>query len=79
MSVAKLSEQLVKAGCEVAVFTTTANGSTELPVKPNITTDIDGVDVTYFKRITKDHTHLCNSHPRVVEPGICFIGFDCIN
>ncbi|HTH81518.1 MAG TPA: glycosyltransferase [Mucilaginibacter sp.] len=58
MSVAKLSEELVKAGCTVEVFTTTANGDNELPVKPNIKTTVDGVNVTYFKRLTKDHTHL---------------------
>ncbi|WP_439697052.1 XrtY-associated glycosyltransferase XYAG1 [Mucilaginibacter sp. AW1-7] len=58
MSVAMLSEQLAKAGCEVDVFTTTANGATELDVKPNQTVMVDGVSVTYFKRITKDHSHL---------------------
>ncbi|MDB5117669.1 MAG: glycosyl transferase group 1 [Mucilaginibacter sp.] len=57
MSVAKLSEQLVKAGCEVEVFTTTANGLRELPVVSDIKLNIDGVNVTYFKRLTKDHTH----------------------
>jgi len=57
MSVAKLSEQLVKAGCNVVVFTTTANGKHELPVTPNTSALIDGVNVTYFKRITKDHSH----------------------
>lgn len=57
MSVAKLSEQLVNAGCEVAVFTTTANGVTELPVVANSKTIVDGVSVIYFKRLTKDHTH----------------------
>jgi len=57
MSVAKLSEQLVKAGCIIEVFTTTANGAFELPVNLNSKTNVDGVDVTYFKRITKDHTH----------------------
>jgi glycosyltransferase involved in cell wall biosynthesis len=57
MSVSKLSEEMVKAGCTVEVFTTTANGPDELPVTPNIPTDVDGVKVTYFKRITRDHTH----------------------
>lgn len=57
MSVAKLGEQLVKAGCMVEVFTTTANGAIELPVIPNSKINLDGVDVTYFKRLTKDHTH----------------------
>ncbi|HVV55975.1 MAG TPA: glycosyltransferase, partial [Mucilaginibacter sp.] len=57
MSVSKLSEELVKAGCEVEVFTTTANGKTELPVKPGVSAVVDGVKVTYFKRLTKDHSH----------------------
>jgi glycosyltransferase involved in cell wall biosynthesis len=58
MSVAMLCEQLVKAGCQISVYTTTANGPHELDVVPNQTVMVDGVDVTYFKRITKDHSHL---------------------
>jgi glycosyltransferase involved in cell wall biosynthesis len=58
MSVAKLSEQLVMAGNDVTVYTTTANGKTELTVTPNISEQIDGVAVIYFNRITKDHSHL---------------------
>jgi len=58
MSVAMLSEQLANAGCDVCVFATTANGVSELDVKPNQTVMVDGVSVTYFKRITKDHSHL---------------------
>lgn len=61
MSVSKLSEQMLGAGCEIEVFTTTANGNTELPVVPNKKTAVDGVPVTYFKRITKDHSHLSPS------------------
>jgi glycosyltransferase involved in cell wall biosynthesis len=57
MSVSMLSEQLAKAGVSTKVFATTANGKTELPVVPGQTVDVDGVSVTYFKRITKDHTH----------------------
>ena len=57
MSVSKLSEELSKAGCETEVFTTTANGAAELPVTPGESARIDGVKVTYFKRLTKDHTH----------------------
>jgi glycosyltransferase involved in cell wall biosynthesis len=63
MSVSKLSEQLVKNGCYVEVFSTTANGSNELPVVKN--KNVDGVRVSYFKRITKDHTHF--------SPGLLFI------
>lgn len=58
MSVAMLSEQLANAGCDVHVFATTANGASELDVMPNQTVTVDGVSVTYFKRITKDHSHL---------------------
>jgi glycosyltransferase involved in cell wall biosynthesis len=58
MSVSKLSEELAKAGCDVNVYTTTANGADELPVAPNTKQSVDGVEAIYFKRITKDHSHL---------------------
>lgn len=57
MSVSMLSEQLVKAGFETEVFATTANGRDELPVRPGVPVNVDGVTVTYFKRVTGDHTH----------------------
>ncbi|MFD1258268.1 XrtY-associated glycosyltransferase XYAG1 [Mucilaginibacter terrae] len=57
-SVARLCEGLVAAGHTVHVYTTTANGPTELDVVPGKTVDVDGVQVTYFKRITKDPTHI---------------------
>jgi len=57
MSVSMLSEQLVKAGFSTEVFATTANGKDELPVIPGERMMVDGVAVTYFKRITKDHSH----------------------
>lgn len=57
MSVSALSEQLVKAGHQVAVLTTTANGHQELNVAPNAEVMVDGVAVTYFERLTKDHSH----------------------
>ena len=57
MSVSKLSEEMAKAGCTVEVFTTTANGTEELTTTPNSRHMLDGVIVTYFKRVTKDHTH----------------------
>lgn len=60
---------MVKAGCEVEVFTTTANGTAELPVNPNKQTIVDGVPVTYFKRITKDHTHFSPALLRKVWHG----------
>ncbi|TFF40857.1 glycosyltransferase [Mucilaginibacter psychrotolerans] len=57
MSVATLCEELANAGMAIEVFTTTANGTQELPVVPDTALMVDGVQVTYFKRITKDHTH----------------------
>ncbi len=57
MSVAKLCEALVQHRINLEVLTTTANGKYELNVEPSKQVHIDGVPVTYFKRITKDHTH----------------------
>jgi glycosyltransferase involved in cell wall biosynthesis len=57
MSVSKLSEQLVKAGCPLNVYTTSANGPHELQVALSEPIIVDGVLVTYFKRLTKDHSH----------------------
>jgi glycosyltransferase involved in cell wall biosynthesis len=58
MSVSKLSEELIKAGKDVEVFTTVANGESELNIKAGRKTLIDGVPVTYFRRITRDPSHL---------------------
>jgi len=57
VSVSVLCETLAANGIETDIFTTTANGNTELNVIPNKPVFIDGVNVTYFNRITKDHTH----------------------
>lgn len=57
MSVSKLCEQLTRSGCYTEVFTTTANGNAELQVVPGVRMMVDGVPVTYFKRLTKDHSH----------------------
>jgi glycosyltransferase involved in cell wall biosynthesis len=56
-SVATLCENLVKANINTEVLTTTANGKTELDVKTNKIQINEGVPVTYFKRLTKDHSH----------------------
>ena len=71
-SVAKLCEALVSLGVreeglaisveglgihEVQVLTTTANGQNELDIPINKPVLVDGVSVTYFKRLTKDHSH----------------------
>jgi glycosyltransferase involved in cell wall biosynthesis len=61
MSVSMLAEQLVIAGQDVTVYTTTANGLSELTVEIAKPVLVDGVTVMYFKRITKDHTHLSPS------------------
>lgn len=57
MSVSALSENLASAGVDCRVFTTRANGVQELPVKPGETVTVGGVPVTYFRRLTKDHSH----------------------
>ena len=58
ISVSELAEALVAIGHHVTVYTTTANGKTELDVVTGCATDVNGVDVYYFKRITGDHTHV---------------------
>ncbi|AFM05279.1 glycosyltransferase [Bernardetia litoralis DSM 6794] len=42
---------------KVTVYTTTANGKEELNIHNNKPILVDGVEVWYFKRQTKDHTH----------------------
>ena len=69
MSVSMLCEQLVGDNVSIEVFTTTANGKNELDVIPNQKVTVDGVPVTYFKRITKDHTHLSPSLVKAVWKG----------
>ena len=54
---AKLAEHLVVLGHDVTVYTTTANGDSELDVESERELLVDGVKVKYFQRITKDHTH----------------------
>lgn len=61
MSVSKLAEELVKAGQDITVLATTANGKNELNVPPGKVQLVDGVKVYYFKRLTKDHTHFSPS------------------
>lgn len=57
MSVSMLSESLVRSGVQAEVYATTANGKEELPVASGEIVNVDGVNVTYFRRLTKDHTH----------------------
>jgi glycosyltransferase involved in cell wall biosynthesis len=56
--VSMLAEALVNMGHDVSVYTTTGNGKTELDVPINIPIMTDGVKVYYFKRYTKDHSHI---------------------
>jgi glycosyltransferase involved in cell wall biosynthesis len=56
--IARLAEGLARLGHAVTVYTTTANGSTELDVPVDKPVMTDGVAVHYFKRITGDHTHI---------------------
>ncbi|WP_107826669.1 XrtY-associated glycosyltransferase XYAG1 [Mucilaginibacter yixingensis] len=56
MSVAALSEALLKAGIDTEVYTTTANGKGKGDFAPGAQS-VDGVKVHYFKRITGDHSH----------------------
>lgn len=56
-SVSYLAEELSKQN-EVLVLCTTANGQSELDFPEHIVNTIDGVSVRFFKRQTKDHSHL---------------------
>ncbi len=58
VSVARLAESLVQIGHTVTVYTTTANGPDELDMPLNEPVMMDGVRVQFFRRITKDHTHV---------------------
>lgn len=60
-SVAALCEALATKGHEMSVLTTNANGKTDLPVTVGEATNIDGVQVTYFKRLTRDHANFSPS------------------
>ncbi len=42
---------------KVTVYTTTANGKEELDIATNTSILVDNVEVWYFERQTKDHTH----------------------
>ncbi|WP_370583372.1 XrtY-associated glycosyltransferase XYAG1 [Pedobacter sp. ASV28] len=61
MSVSKLCEELTKAGQDITVLATTANGKEELNVPAGEEQLVDDVKVYYFKRWTKDHIHFSPS------------------
>src|SRR5690606_2561109 len=56
-SVSTLCETLSLQGHQVDVLTTKANGKTELSVISNKPYTVDGVEVFYFNRQTKDLSH----------------------
>ena len=58
VAVSTLAERLVRLGNIVTVYTTRANGNTELDVVAGAETMVEGVKVIYFNRVTKDHTHV---------------------
>jgi glycosyltransferase involved in cell wall biosynthesis len=60
-SVSRLCEGLAANGHEVDVYATTANGKTELDVVPGKVVNVDGVNVTYFKRYSGDKTNVSPS------------------
>jgi glycosyltransferase involved in cell wall biosynthesis len=49
---------VAKGNCQVTVLSTTANGKTELPVYKHEPKIVEGVNVYYFPRWTKDHSML---------------------
>jgi len=61
-----LCETLCAQGYDVHVITTNANGKADFPNKNGSTTIIDGIPVTYFKRITGDHTSVSPAHTRAL-------------
>lgn len=52
-----LSERNTNSKNKVTVYTTTANGKEELDIETNKPILVDNVEVWYFNRQTKDHTH----------------------
>jgi len=56
-----LAEQLALQGHDISVYTTNANGHTDLAVQTGVELMINGVKTTYFKRLTGDHTHIAPS------------------
>lgn len=57
MSVSRLSEVLLSRNIDIEVLTSNANGATELDVSIGKQQLVDTVPVTYYKRLTRDHTH----------------------
>jgi glycosyltransferase involved in cell wall biosynthesis len=53
-----LAENLVLLGHDVTVYSSRANGKSELDVESNKEVLVDGVKVIYFDRLTKDNTNI---------------------
>lgn len=60
-SVSALCEGLAHANHQVDVFTTDAAGESELDIELNSVHHVDGVNVIYFHRITRDHSQFTPS------------------
>ncbi len=75
--IAQLAETLVTMGHSVTVYTTTANGATELMVSTGEETIVDGVKVYYFKRVTGDHTHASPALWRQLDRNV--VTFDVVH
>jgi glycosyltransferase involved in cell wall biosynthesis len=57
LSVSRLCEAQAQLGATVRVLTTTANGPAELDVPRGEPQLVNGVEVYYYRRLTKDHSH----------------------
>ena len=57
-SISALCEAQAALGHTVSVFTTNANGGSNLDVPLGIVQSVNNINVTYFPRITGDHTHI---------------------
>ncbi|WP_207492042.1 XrtY-associated glycosyltransferase XYAG1 [Aridibaculum aurantiacum] len=57
ISVSTLCEHLSEAGVALDVVTTNANGESNLDVSNGKKVDVNSVNVIYFHRLTKDHSH----------------------
>ena len=57
-SISALSEAQETLGHKISVFTTNANGASNLKVPLGVVQTVNKVNVTYFHRITGDHTHI---------------------
>lgn len=57
VSISMLCEHMQESCIKPLVLTTTGNGNTELNVIRNSIVNVAGVQVRYFRRVTKDHSH----------------------